>query len=61
MSEPPMRIKSKHWKLRAEIAESCEGHAAKLRLTQGEPVIHLHSATIADLIITLERAAAGLR
>lgn len=47
---------------REEIARACEAHAAKLRSVHQDntPAI-LPSPTIADLIITLERASAGLR
>lgn len=48
--------------LRTEIADACDAHSAKLRTVHQDnsPGI-LPSATIADLIITLERASAGLR
>lgn len=48
--------------LRHEIADSCEAYAARLRTVHVDGVSRaLPSATIADLIITLERASAGLR
>lgn len=44
------------------IADACDAHAAKLRTVHVDGVPGtLPAATIADLIITLERASAGLR
>lgn len=46
----------------AEIAGACEAHAARLRTVHVDGVPGtLPAPTIADLIITLERASAGLR
>ena len=62
MSDAILSFKSPKWNHRAAIADACEAHAAKLRSVHQDntPGI-LPSATIADLIITLERASAGLR
>jgi hypothetical protein len=54
-------FKSPKWPHQS-VADACSAHAAKLRAMHhdGTATI-LPSATIADLIITLERAAQGLR
>jgi hypothetical protein len=55
-------FKSPKWPRSMSVADACDAHAAKLRAAhQDGAAAILPSATVADLIITLERAAQGLR
>ena len=61
MSDQQRNEKVSQWKRqRVVIAESCEAYAARLRTVYRDGGT-IPSVTIADLIITLERASAGLR